>query len=296
MGAKHSALDWHSELQELCDAYENADDKERPRELARSDVIMGMKLGKGYFGTVSKCTVKGDEEQELVVKSFKGVPKEVYEDIFLGVAQLAQLRHADHVIKLYGVVTATTQLHPSALLVVDFCECGSLDVFVAHRIGMGTADKLDILSQVADGMSELEANKFVHRSLSAKNILVTDGGETFKIGDWGRKGDDPQYQAPEVMKKEAYSHHSDVWAFGMVCTVVFDDGNAPFPEGWTNEQVTDRVMGGYTPKQKEHCPDFVFDVVQKCWSEVPSDRPGFYWLRVEFEDKERIAREKLNSR
>ena len=32
-----------------------------------------------------------------------------------------------------------------------------------------------------------------------------------------------------MIKKEQYSHHSDAWAFGMLVTVVFDDGTQPLP-------------------------------------------------------------------
>lgn len=297
MGGRQSTHDWKPQLQSFCSEYEEVEDKVTPKEVLRGNVLMASKkIGKGTFGSVTKCSVKGEPTMaNAICKKFKNVPKEIHAEIFLGVAQMAQLGEALHVVRLLGAVTMTSQLESSQLLILEFCECGSLDLFLKQRIGMGTADKLDVLMQVADGMAELEGMNFVHRNLSAQNVLVAEGGHNFKVSDWGRRGTDPQYQAIEVIKKELYSHHSDAWAFGMLVTVVFDDGTQPFPDTWTDEQVTDRVMGGYTPKKKRDCPDDMFEIVTQCWSKTPAERPEFYWLRGEFEDKAEAAKAKLHS-
>ena len=46
----------------------------------------------------------------------------------------AQLGEALHVVRLLGAVTMTSQLESSQLLILEFCECGSLDLCVDARV------------------------------------------------------------------------------------------------------------------------------------------------------------------
>ena len=47
-------------------------------------------------------------------------------------------------------------------------------------------------------MSELEALGFVHGSLTCQNVLVADGGTTFKVSDWGFQNKNIRYLALEM--------------------------------------------------------------------------------------------------
>lgn len=94
--------------------------------------------------------------------------------VMQGAAELAQFGDMtpENVLRIVGMVTKGGP----TLLVVEFCDHGSLDAFLTQRIGMSTADKLSVMAAVADGMSELEAKGFVHGSLSTRNVLVAEGG------------------------------------------------------------------------------------------------------------------------
>ena len=84
----------------------------------------------------------------------------------------------------------------------------------------------------ASGMEALAGAKMVHRDLQTRNVLVFSyhskaaSKTSVKISEIGlaathayRRDDEAppiRSLAPEVLEKERYSEHSDVWAFGVL--------------------------------------------------------------------------------
>ena len=60
--------------------------------------------------------------------------------VLSGTDSQAQLGEALHVVRLLGAVTMTSQLESSQLLILEFCECGSLDLYVDARVPATTVD------------------------------------------------------------------------------------------------------------------------------------------------------------
>eukprot|EP00041_Stephanoeca_diplocostata_P001578 m.20540 g.20540 ORF g.20540 m.20540 type:complete len:309 (-) comp12162_c0_seq1:586-1512(-) len=294
MGNSTSAYTWSGELQQLCSEHEEADEKNTPKEYKRSAVAKHKKIGKGFYGPITKCTIADQQNRRAslpmsaVCKAIKGLSKDEAKEMYLGIAQMAQVPASPNIVQLMGVVTSGTP----PLLLLEFCDCGGLDTYITQKIGMGTSAKLSILAAVSDGMAELEALGFVHRNLCARNVLVADGGESFKVSDWGRKGTDVRRFAVEVFETGKFSHASDVWAFALLAQEVFQDGQPPFSTDWDDHQVKQKVTGGFRPKQHEACPDDVYELQQKCWASDADTRPDFFWLRGELEDRREAARSK----
>ena len=111
------------------------------------------------------------EPETVVCKAIRGSDATA---ILRGAAEMAQLdgTASPNVVRLIGLVTKGSPL----MLLLEFCDHGPLDRFLAHRIGMSTADKMAVLTAVADGMAELESRGFVHGNLSCRNVLVAEGG------------------------------------------------------------------------------------------------------------------------
>jgi len=159
---------------------------------------------------------------------------------------------------------------------------------------------------IVDGMSYLCSKGIIHRDLAARNILIANE-ETAKISDFGlarRVASDEgdyvmtsntnvpvKWLAIECLTKKAYSHASDVWAFGVVLWEMFSMGAAPaLPgcqdffaseagEGRHREDLTEwlRLLeeGVRLPCPEECHPSVYAHLMQPCWKREPTERPTF---------------------
>jgi tyrosine-protein kinase Fes/Fps len=84
-----------------------------------------------------------------------------------------------------------------------------------------------------------------------------------------------QWAAPEVLTKKKFSQYSDVWSFGVTVWEIFSEGMHPYWDFQDFKEISQFVVkGGRLPKP-EKCPDEVFQVMNSCWAQQPSQRPSF---------------------
>ena len=215
-----------------------------PKELPRASVVLGAELGRGEFGTVRMAryapprgisplsSVSGVAfDFPVAVKALHdNSSRSVREDFMLEAAITAQFDHPN-VVGLIGVVTK----HDPLLLVLEFCENGSLSVVVA---GARLPQKmlLGFAWHIASGMAYLSSRRFVHRDLAARNVLL-GGQNQAKVADFGlsQKVEDSAYytntdsdtrmpvrwMAPEVFISQKFGEASDVWAYGITLVEIY---------------------------------------------------------------------------
>jgi serine/threonine protein kinase len=215
----------------------------KPREIKRTAVKLLDNIGEGAFGTVYKGLVDersttGVPEYTVAVKVLKNEPTgSEIKEFMREAAIMAQFKHPN-VLSLVGVCT----VGEPAIIVLQFCEHGSLLSFLKKHTGfqqLQLASKLSILADVTGGMAYLASCNVVHRDLATRNVLV---GSDFvcKVSDFGLsrevdstsadyyaspKGMLPlRWTAPEALKTRHFATTSDVWSFGITCGEVFDDG------------------------------------------------------------------------
>jgi serine/threonine protein kinase len=83
----------------------------------------------------------------------------------------------------------------------------------------------------------------------------------------------PRYMAPEVGLNLGYSFPSDVYSFGIllweICAL-----DKPFDSVKTADEFHKAVFKkGARPKLSKHWPTYLSDIMTKCWSNFPNDRP-----------------------
>lgn len=84
------------------------------------------------------------------------------------------------------------------------------------------------IDQLINGFQQFFTKQVIHRDLKPANLLIDSKGD-LKIGDFGfairsseaRKQTkfnigSPLYMAPEALKKNEYTHKSDIWSIGII--------------------------------------------------------------------------------
>jgi mitogen-activated protein kinase kinase kinase len=89
--------------------------------------------------------------------------------------------------------------------------------------------------------------------------------------------------APESIKKQEYSTKSDVWAYGCLVIEIYNRGDV-YP-GMTLLSIATQVCSGdLTPNIPKHLPQSLHDMLRRCWSMDPVQRPAMQEI-VEIVDK-----------
>ena len=140
----------------------------------------------------------------------------------------------DHVIKVYDV----KRWRDSMWIMMEFCDFGDLNsFFVNYYEKIDTKVKLNIMGQIAKGVSFLHQKNIVHRDIKPGNILLksSNGYAVVKLGNFGlSKILDPDdmtsamssnvgtvtFKAPEFWDRKPndrvkYHRNVDVYAAGL---------------------------------------------------------------------------------
>lgn len=206
---------------------------------------------------------------------------------------MATLDHK-HILRLIGVACEDQGLKTPFMMILELAPLGPMSLFLQSSSGhnLFVRDILVLMLQVAMGMQFLESKNYVHRDLAARNVLLVN--ESFaKISDFGMSkalglGRD-YYQArsgskwplkwfaPECIYFYKFSCKSDVWAFGITLWEGLSYGARPY-EGMDSESIMRFLNVNGQQQRLPHpkgTPDPIKDLMTRCWSYRPEDRPNF---------------------
>jgi len=188
--------------------------------------------------------------------------------------------------------------HPNIISVYDFGTYEeyfyiSFEYFKGQNLRQAFAnnswiidDKINILNQIAAGLSETHHKKIIHRDLKPENILINDNNEV-KIADFGLaqvSGGEkltaaeavvgtPAYMTPEQIQGLDTNERSDLFSFGILIYEMFFGVN-PFlgkDAGQTlNNIQTCRIN---TPPPHSGMPEYIPIIVDSLLKKNQSDRP-----------------------
>ncbi|KAJ8866274.1 hypothetical protein PR048_032117 [Dryococelus australis] len=271
-------------------------------EIDPQELMLLDELGSGQFGVVRRGKWRGSID--VAVKMMK--EGTMSEDDFIEEAKvMTKLQHTN-LVQLYGVCSK----HRPIYIVTEYMRHGSLLNYLRRHeasLGGNVGLLLDMCIQVCKGMAYLERHNYIHRDLAARNCLV--GSENVvKVADFGLASSisvgslivnlmtacryvlDDQYTSsggtkfpikwapPEVLNYTRFSSKSDVWAYGVLMWEVFTCGKMPYGR-LKNTEVVDRVQRGIVLERPKACFKEVYEVMRKCWSHSPEERPSFRALK-----------------
>ncbi|XP_010553553.1 PREDICTED: CBL-interacting serine/threonine-protein kinase 23-like [Tarenaya hassleriana] len=164
---------------------------------------------------------------------------------------------------------------------------------------------IDIMLQVARGMEYLHSKDILHGDLNPTNILLrershSEGYFHAKISGFGLSSvkmqstrcstrpntpDPVIWYAPEVLTeleqdpygipRSKFTHKADVYSFAMVCFELIT-GKVPFEDGHLQgERMAKNIRMGERPLFPFPSPKYLVDLIKRCWSSEPSQRPTF---------------------
>ena len=124
-------------------------------------------------------------------------------------------------------------------IVMELIEGMGLNFLVETRSPGLKGNRVNLLCQVADGLEYLHGQKYLHRDICPRNVMVTNEGAV-KIIDFGltipytpqfckpgNRTGTPNYLAPELIKRTVTDHRVDLFALGVTAYEMFTN-NLPW--------------------------------------------------------------------
>lgn len=185
-----------------------------------------------------------------------------------------------------------------AIIVTELMENGSLETIVENYLKsegkniekMNPTIRSKILFGIAATMKHVHQQNVIHRDLKLQNVFLDDKLEP-RIADFGLakvvmdKVDmtmaigTPFYMAPEIFMDgdETYGISVDVYAFAFIIFKMFsiEVQFADLKKIRTSQQFMRKIAEGKRPKRPKSIPDCYWELVQKCWDQIPGNRPTF---------------------
>jgi eukaryotic-like serine/threonine-protein kinase len=230
--------------------------------------------GGGGMGEIHEC-IDRHLNRRVILKMLKGGE----EDRRLLDEQKALIKiRSKHVVQLFDVVVVENVGEVRTALVLE--HINGYDLKVGSL--MPGELYLKTIWQVACGMHEIHQHNIIHRDIKPNNIRVDEGG-VVKILDFGLARTSgleavtrsvigtPGFMAPELWGSAVVSFDEkiDVYAFGMLALTLLD---STVPRELLNRPPMPLPLGSLN-LLKASLPSDVVDVLEKCLSYLPVNRP-----------------------
>ncbi|MDX2260390.1 MAG: serine/threonine-protein kinase [Gemmatimonadales bacterium] len=200
---------------------------------------------------------------------------------FLSEARTAARLAHPHIIPIYAVEESST----APLLVMAMIDGETLGARLRTRGPLPADDAARVVREIAWALDHAHANGVVHRDLTLDNILLERHTGRALLGDFGlaHRSDDqdagpvfgtPGYLAPELIRGEAATPASDLYALGVVGWATLT-GRLPFA-GETSAVLAKHLMQpapALAPLAHGASPRLVAGIMQ-CLAKDPDARPA----------------------
>ncbi|RHZ70972.1 hypothetical protein Glove_264g5 [Diversispora epigaea] len=175
------------------------------------------------------------------------------------------------------------------MIVMKYAEYGSLRNLLNNKFEILTwKRKHNILSEVVIGLTNIHEMGLMHKDFHSGNIVnqnlslsyITDFGLCKPVTE-----NKPEniygvipYMAPETLSRGEYTKASDIYSFGMVMLEVLTS-YPPYYNIPHDENLVIKICKGLKPEIKCEIPQFLKEIMEKCWNFESLEHPTAEELR-----------------
>jgi len=245
-------------------------------------------LGKGGMGAVWLCTRNGKliAVKTLLPHNNADMWQELVSRFRREASVHIQLPHSDFLVPLVDL-----ELNgDTPWLAIEFVDALPLNkLVVAHYpSGLPRQELLALFLGMAHALNQLHDVGIVHRDLKPSNILMATSGPKLidfgiarpiggtRVTSTGVFVGTPDFTAPEYVEKpQVLSAPGDI--FSLASVMVFAATGATAFKGGSDAQILLAIANN--EPDLSQVPDYIRDVIQRCFNKNPADRPTARELR-----------------
>ncbi|KAI8482467.1 Endothelial cell-specific molecule 1 [Branchiostoma belcheri] len=275
-------------------------------ETASRHLTLGHLVGMGMFGHVirAKLKISTGEIITIAAKAVRRKDTQCYRNFYREAAILVAVHEDQHhdnlrsnIIQLMGLVNEASRKY----ILMEYASKGNLLRLLRQtRRQNGTASLPHHLRYAIHALQELQRLAITHCDVAARNVLIT-ADDVAKLADFGlardvystvqyvnedgreQRQDNKEnevlplnWMSLESLEKGEYTCQSDVWSFGVLLWEVATQGQEPRYDGNNNpscRQLAQTLRRGIRLRRPPECSGEMYDVMNSCWQEMPSERP-----------------------
>ncbi|MCZ2343663.1 MAG: serine/threonine protein kinase [Bacteroidales bacterium] len=202
-----------------------------------------------------------------------------------------ELKHKNIVVTYEHGVTTDGEPY----LVMEYIDGLGLNYLIETNNVQLKGNRINYVAQLCDAVQYLHQQKYIHRDLCPRNIMVTNDG-VVKLIDFGltipytpsftqpgNRTGTVDYLAPEIIKRMATDHRVDMFALGVTAYEIFT-GQMPWERTVSSEETLRRRLNTLPRDAKLMNPELDDEVVAVLMKSIERDRALRYNSAQQFKE------------
>lgn len=214
-------------------------------------------------------------------------------DPFVNELKLCSSLRAKNIVFFYG---ACLKL-PRVGIVLEYCAHGTLRKYLLRNT-VSWKKKIDLVIEIAQGLTFLHSKGVIHRDMKSDNILIDDDLHA-KISDFGISTDmqkqnqtrigTSQYMAPEVSMGHPYTEKCDIFSLSIIMFEILTQNFYPYGNNAINIEMRVARSADLRPQVPKECECdashiMYIELMKKCWNHDACLRPTATQIVTELTD------------
>lgn len=256
-------------------------------------IISDMKVtdvSKGEFFTSQKLEDKPNVFLSITSNFDMIFTQEEKKEVIIDISKLIEMKHPS-ISKFFAFSFWNIKKEPKPIILYECCSERYLSEIIekgSNDSNWNSTNKLIVIYGIASSMSYLHKNDIYNPFINPTNILINDEYQP-KLTNYflqNRKvGLDNNiscyYQSPEYLHSKVISEKSEVYSFGLIVYSIIMN-KIPIHENFHIEFNNNNV------ELDQEIPKFYQELIKKCLSKEPEERPSFSNIIHELESEKVI--------